>query len=464
MGSKKHTHVRSFLSLFAVMVAGVFYCGTAMAVTGSACMDSASIDPKNRALLQAALDECNKEIAAQDALVKQTQKTRTSLESDVAVLNAQIARSKLLIKARDMVIANLQNTIVEKTAVISTLEEKIRRERSSVAQLLRKTNEIDQSSLPEVILSKRNLSDFFLDVDSFNSIKTALRDSLAIIAEAKTQTETEKNELEDQKRKEADARAELAANQRAVQKNEAEKKELLSITKNKEKEYQKVLNERKARAAQISAALFQLRDTGAIQFGDAYRYAFAASQKTGVRAAFILAIFSQESSFGANQGSCFLRNQSTGAGVGANTGRIIENVMKPSRDVAPFLIITSELGRDPFNTRVSCPQSVGYGGAMGPAQFIPSTWMGLRNQVASALGKSITNPWDPEDAFMASGIFLRDLGAAGGAYSAERDAACRYFSGSKCSKSSLVAGYGNSVMAKATNIQENMIDPMLAGR
>ena len=431
--------------------------------SGSACVDSASIDPRNKVALQAALDACNQEIAVQDALVKQTQRTRTTLESDVAALNAQIAKSKTLIKARDLIIANLQNDIEDKTATIITLADQITVDKGSVAQLLRKADEIDQASLVEIVLSKKTLSDFLQDVDSFNSIKAALRDVLAKMTEAKGQTEAEKAALEKQKQQQADARAEMQANQRAVQKNESEKAQLVSITKNKEKEYQKILADKKAKAAAISAALFNLRDSGAIQFGDALRYATVASGKTGVRPAFILAVLQQETNLGANQGSCLLKNASTGAGVGANTGTPFAKVMSPTRDVQPFLTITAELGKDPYSTRVSCPQEIGWGGAMGPSQFIPSTWMGIRDTVGRMLNEAQTNPWNAQDAFMASAIYLRDLGAGGGTYSAERNAACRYFSGSSCSKSSFVAGYGDSVVSRATNIQENMIDVINAG-
>jgi membrane-bound lytic murein transglycosylase B len=411
--------------------------------------------------LQANLDELEKEIAIQNALLHGKQKERVSIERDVAILEAQIKKAKLLIRARDIAIGKLGGDIKQKTVVIGTLSDKIESEKDSLAQLLRKTNEVDQSSVVEMVLSKQNLSDFFLDLDSFTSIKGALRDSLSSITVAKGQTEEEKVSLEESQRKEADARAELESNKRVVQKNETEKNQLLSITKNKEKEYKKVLEERKARAAEIRAALFSLRDSGEIPFGKAYEYSLLTSQKTGVRPAFILAIFSQESSFGKNQGSCYLKDPDTGAGVGVNTGRVFSKVMSPTRDVAPFLSIVKTLGGDPFTTRVSCPQEIGWGGAMGPAQFIPSTWVGLQSSIASALGVSQTDPWNPRDAFMAAGLYLRDLGAGGGGYSAERDAACRYFSGSKCSKSSFVAGYGDSVIKKATNIQENMIDPLL---
>jgi membrane-bound lytic murein transglycosylase B len=221
-----------------------------------------------------------------------------------------------------------------------------------------------------------------------------------------------------------------------------------------------VLADRKKRATEIRAALFALRDSGEIPFGRALDYANVVSAKTGIRPAFLLAIFMQESSFGKNQGSCLLKNQQTGAGVGANTGSVKAKVMNPTRDVPPFLLITQKLGLDPLNTRVSCPQEVGWGGAMGAAQFIPSTWVMFAKRIETALGVETADPWNARDAFMAAGMYLTDLGAKPSSYSAERDAACRYFSGSKCSKSSWAATYGSQVMSKAENIQTNMIDPL----
>lgn len=448
-----------FVLLFVLLVSrSVLFAQTAPAAPNSLALHAQT--DAQKAVLQANLDELEKEIAAQDVLLQGKQKERVSIERDVVILEAQIKKAKLLIRARDLAIGKLGGDITEKTTTIDDLTKKIEREKESVAQLLRKTDEVDQFSIVEVVLSKKNLSDFFLDLDSFTSIKGALRNSLIAIAQAKGQTEEEKVALEESQRKEADAKAELEAGKRAVQKNEGEKNQLLSITKNKEKEYKKVLDERKRRAGEIRAALFALRDSGEIPFGKAYEYALTASQKTGVRPAFILAIFSQESSFGKDIGSCYVKDTATGAGVGANTGRAFAKVMNPSRDIPPFLKIVGDLGGDPFNTRVSCPQEVGWGGAMGPAQFIPSTWVLYSNNVATSLGKSTADPWNPRDAFMAAALLLSDNGASGGGYSAERDAACKYFSGSKCSRSSWAAGYGNSVIVKATNIQENMIDPL----
>ena len=66
---------------------------------------------------------------------------------------------------------------------------------------------------------------------------------------------------------------------------------------------------------------------------------------------------------------------------------------------------------------------------MGPAQFIPTTWLLFADRVASILGKSIANPWNVEDSFTASALFLADAGAKSKTKSGEIAAARTYISG-----------------------------------
>ncbi len=234
---------------------------------------------------------------------------------------------------------------------------------------------------------------------------------------------------------------------------------MLSISKNKESEYQKVLADKAKQKAAILSALFSLRDTGAIPFSKALEYANEASKATGVRPAFILAILTQESNLGTDQGSCLVTDMTTGEGMSSRTKKVFKNVMHPTRDIPPFRTITASLGRDPAKTLISCPiGGIGYGGAMGPAQFIPSTWNGMKARVAKALGKESADPWIARDAFFASAIFLADLGASKGGYTAESQAAGKYYAGSRWA--TLGKPYSSQVMAKAVKIQTTMIDPL----
>jgi membrane-bound lytic murein transglycosylase B len=405
-------------------------------------------------------DYCRSQLASVEAELndllnkqKEQQKQTGTLKGDVDYLNSQINALKAKIKARALVIAQLKVNISEKVSAIQSLTEKINREHASLAQLLRNTNEFDDHTLVTLILSNDTVSNFYSDLESYNSIKQAVKASVDHINGIKTQTEAAKQDLEKKQDAETDAKSELESAQKTVAKSEADKKVLLNISKNKEAEYQKLAAQKKAQADKIRSALFSLAGISTkIDFGTALQYANEAKAKLDIDPAFLLAILTQESNLGANVGQCYLTNPDTGAGVGKNTGTPFANVMKPTRDVAPFLEITNALGFNAYQTAVSCPIAgvAGYGGAMGPAQFIPSTWKLFEDRLQNILGY-FANPWAPKDAFMASAIYLTDLGATGNSASSQIKAACKYYGtgGSKCT-------YGKNVMKLKTGIQANI--------
>lgn len=384
---------------------------------------------------------------------KEQQKQTGTLKGDVDYLTSQINALKTKIKARALAIAQLKVNITDKVNTIASLTSKIEREHESLAQLLRNTNEFDEKTLMHLVLSDSSVSNFYSDLESYASIKQAVKASTDVIKGVKIETEVAKKNLEQKQDAETDAKAELENAQKKVAQSEADKKQLLAISKQKESEYQKLAAQKKIQADKIRSALFSLAGISQkIDFGTALEYANEVKNKLGVDPAFLLAVLTQESNLGANVGQCYLTNTDTGAGVGKNTGTPFANVMKPTRDVAPFLEITNALGFNAFQTAVSCPIAgvAGYGGAMGPAQFIPSTWKIFENRLESILGY-FANPWSPRDAFMASGMYLSDLGAKGTSTSKQNRAACKYYGsgGSACS-------YSRSVMKLKSNIQNNI--------
>ncbi len=463
MGSK-----RSFLLAKIIPLAFVMLGATSLFVFVPTV--HALTQAEQEAQWRAELEQTEKDIAKWQGILDNTKANTKSLQQDAAVLNAKIKQAQAFIKQKNVAIAQLGVDISQKTAKINTLETQIDKGHDSLAQLLRKTNEIDQYSLPEVMLSNKNISDFFADLDSFDSIKQSLKVLFAEIRDTKQVTEKEKLALDVKKTQEADTKAAMEVQKAQVEKNEKEKQYLISVNKTQEKTYQQVLAERQKHAAEIRAALFALRDTSSIPFGDAYQFAVKAQAKTGVRPALILAILTQESDLGKNQGSCIVKNIDTGDGVGKNSGTAFAQIMKAPRDTVPFKNITDRLGKDWSTTPVSCPPSAtwtasrGYGGGMGPSQFIASTWELFKGRVGDDVGVSgdSANPWNPEHAIMATAIYLSDLGAGTGGYTAERNAACKYYSGSSCSTTRKPANafYGDQVIAKATSIQSNMIDPL----
>ncbi len=400
-------------------------------------------------------DYCRAELAVVEAELaellnkqKEQQKNTGTLKGDVDYLNSQIKALQAKVKARNLAIAQLKVSISEKISKIEDLNETIDTQYDSLSQLLRNTNDFDNENFIHLLLADVSLSDFYSDLESYASLKQAIRRSVDQIKGIKTETEIQKTELEKKRNAETDAKVELETTQKKVSQTEADKKRLLAISKQKETEYQKLAAEKKARADKIRSALFALRDSKAIPFGTALEYAKQAEKSTGVRPAFVLAILTQETNLGSNVGTC---NR-----IQDPPSKSWDKIMKPERDIEPFKRITDALGLQRVGLPLSCPMGGGWGGAMGPSQFIPSTWELYQKKIASALGiSSEPNPWEPKHAMFASSIYLGELGADAGGFTAERTAALKYYAGGNWNKKAN-AFYGNNVMKLAEKIQADV--------
>lgn len=439
----------------------VFMCAGLVLILGSAVfayhsVSAQELTPQERAALQSQYDELQKEIAAQQKVLDATRLQKNSLTGDVTALTAQINKAQAEINAKNIQLKQLSSQITSKNKVITQLQNRIAAGHESLASMLRQQSQLDDYSIAEVAFSADDVSSFFADADAFASIETNMQSLFSDIRDSKAQTESEKAALAATQNKVTDAKYAVQTKQTQIAGDKTQKQQLLAITTNQEAQYQQVLAAKQAKAAAIRAALFPLRDASAIQFGDALKFAQAAQKTTGTDPALVLAILTQESNLGTNVGQCYLTNDSTGAGNGKNTGTAFPNVMHPTRDVPPFLALSQQLGFDPHHQVVSCPiaSAGGYGGAMGPAQFIPSTWAGLAGRIAAARGVGVANPWAAQDAITAMSIFLGDLGAGAGGYTAEHTAAAKYYAGGGWATAG--QAYANQVMAKVASIQTNI--------
>ncbi len=440
--------------LIVVLCASFVPAGTKLAHADFDCLTlTSSATPDQRAYCQNQINDLEAQLKVlSDQLAAQKANSGT-LQGDINILTTQINAKKAEIKAKQLKVAQLSASISEKKSTILSLSEKIQNQKESLAQLIRKTNEMDHQTVTNFLLASQSLSEFYSDISRFDTLKAKVKASVDTINQIKGVTEQTKANLEKEQNKTIDEKQNLLSVQKSIEQDQSTQKTLLSISKSKESAYQKVIAQQQAKVAQIKAKLFQLAGGGqAIRFDIALQYAQTAANKTGIDPAYLLAIATQESNLGSNVGTCYLTDTGTGAGMSIKSGRVFPNVMKPSRDVPPFLAITGRLGLDPMKTVVSCPiaGAGGYGGAMGPAQFIASTWQLFADRLKSALGYD-ANPWAPQDAFMASALYLTDLGAVGDTYTGQIRAACKYYGtgGSTCS-------YGRSVMGLKTSIQSDI--------
>ncbi|MBI1957448.1 MAG: lytic murein transglycosylase [Candidatus Niyogibacteria bacterium] len=426
-------------------VAGVLVFIAGAGLSGSFAM-AQTVDPALVGERKAALE---RELAQYEAQIeenrKQIEAKRTeaaSFERDVAILNAEIKKAQLAIKARTIAIEQLSDTIGEKSDYVEGLLVKIDREKESLAELMRRVEELDRVSFLEALFARESIAGFFVELDHYDTVQAAVHTSFTEIRKTKEVTEGEIDTLETRKSEEVELRALQQLEKRRIEEKQTEKNKLLALTKGVEAEYQKLLKAREKDAALIRSQLFLLRGSPDIPFEKAVEYANIAFQATNVRPAFLLGVIAEESNLGANVGT-------------GNWNTDMAHSRCASQRKA-FEEITAELGLDPNLMPVSKKAWYGYcGGAMGPAQFMPTTWNLYKNLVAKHTGHNPPNPWDPLDAFVASALLLKDNGAAEGTYAAERRAALRYLAGANWQKRSY-AFYGDDVMALASKYQDQM--------
>lgn len=401
--------------------------------------------------LEEELRQVEREIETYQKQLSETSSKKKTLASAIAQLKTRQAQLNAQLKQTAIQINALKNniTIAEKDIEVATAKETLLKEQ--IGAMLRRIQQEETRPLL-VLASSDSLSSAFSEIQQYAEMGMNLHALAEEVRDLRKKTSEKKAALEDQK---ADAQELLHV--KTMQTKELtgtihEQNTLLSETKGLEANYQSALADRKKRAAQIRNRIYELFNTGgSVTFGQAVDIAEMASRATGVRAAYLLAILTQESNLGKNVGTC---NR-----AGDPEEKSWRVIMKPERDHQPFLEITESLGMNPDTTPVSCPmrgkngKQIGWGGAMGPAQFIPSTWVGYKDRVAAMTGKGVANPWDIRDAFFAAAIKLRDAGA--GNVDGEWKAAMIYFAGSVKMQFRF---YGDNVVALANKYQTDIDD------
>ncbi len=451
---RRHRHAFPLKRAFRYAVISValisFFFGSVYApISGSYSLAASNTDTQ-RAQLQAQLQQIEAEISQNEDTVALYEKQGSSLSGEIKILNAKIASLNLQIKAIVLNLDQLSGDISTTKTKITSTQGDIDSYKGSLSALLENLYETEQQNTIEILMKNPHLSDFFLNINSLLASQDSLRATLQKIVDLKNQLMNQKEALASQYNDTQQLQQYQLAQQQQIQQTEAQKNTLLKITKGQEAKYQQIVNQKKQTAAQIRAQIYQLIGGGQLSFGDAYNLAKAASDATGVRAALILAVLDRESALGRNVGQCKYDVNPYYPDQASN-----KTTMHPTRDIPIFLQITKSLGIDPESVNVSCPipRDGAYGGGMGPAQFIPSTWIQYSDQIGQLTGHNPPSPWNNMDAFMATALYLKNAGAGSTSYS-ERVAAAKYYAGGNWSR--FINSYGAAVVSKAQEFQSDI--------
>lgn len=142
---------------------------------------------------------------------------------------------------------------------------------------------------------------------------------------------------------------------------------------------------------------------------------------------------------------------SEGRYIGTGTYHL---AMNPSEKIE-FLKICQRLGIDPETAPVSKKPSYGWGGAMGPGQFLSSTWTACEADVCLMANEKFVSPYNLKHAIFATASKLVASGVASGGNDAIERAVMRYFAGKNWDKKEYSFYWDKRVEPELDKIRKN---------
>jgi len=338
-----------------------------------------------------------------------------TLQGDIADIEKDIAKIGLQIQETQLVIQSLDIEIADKEAGIADMQKEVIAKKAVLTQFMQELYENGNATPMEMALGQETFSDYFFQADSIESFEERTKEIYDQFVYLREGIKKEREDLLARKEEQMNLRAMQNDQQKTLDSQEQAKNSLLSQTR----------NEKQALSSQMDKLQEQLNALQAlgepINIDEAISAARYASGFTKVAPEFLLGVLRIESGLGTNVGG----------------GRYKTDMNPAQWDV--FKKVCGELGIDPNSVPVSrraCYNSDakdgcgGWGGAMGPGQFMPTTWLGYKSKVEKVTGEIPANPWDLKDALVAMGLKLAAVdGVTAGDRAAWAKAAGMYLAG-----------------------------------
>ncbi|MEK7514389.1 MAG: peptidoglycan DD-metalloendopeptidase family protein, partial [Patescibacteria group bacterium] len=186
-----------------------------------------------------------------------TGKEAQTLQSTLKTLDTTAKKLAADIKLTQSKISLVTDSIADLSGKISDKGEKIEQNLNVVGKSLRQIQSTDDLSLIEMLLSQKDFSDFWTDMETLQTFQIEIQRQTKELQELKSGLEPERTEEEKARKELLSLRSQLSDQKNIVEQNKQEKSKILSQTKNKESAYKKLLDERKQQKEAFERELMQ---------------------------------------------------------------------------------------------------------------------------------------------------------------------------------------------------------------
>jgi murein DD-endopeptidase MepM/ murein hydrolase activator NlpD len=202
------------------------------------------------------IEALNKEIQSYAALKDKTTKEAQTLQAVIKELERNTKMLDLDVKKTRSQIQSASLEINKLNLDIKTSEQKIDSYIDVVAQGLREVQYIEDTETIVSVLSERTLSEVLNQIQHQTSLNEFISKEVASLQTEKQQLKSTKESKEKKKIELSEFQKALDDKKKVVEYNKSEQGKVLSTTKNKEQEYQKLLAEKQAAKAAFEKDLF----------------------------------------------------------------------------------------------------------------------------------------------------------------------------------------------------------------
>lgn len=175
--------------------------------------------------------------------LKELEITRKKLVADMSVTQSKIDKTNLKIKG-------LGFQIINKEEAIANGKEAIKLD-------LKRSNEYENFGVTEILLSQNNFADVWNDLDNILTVRKKIIETIAQLRDVKIELEDTRTEAIIARTELETLKSKLSDQKKIVDQNTAEKNKLLAQTKNNEANYQALVKDRLAKKDALAKEIDQ---------------------------------------------------------------------------------------------------------------------------------------------------------------------------------------------------------------
>jgi len=235
---KQKIIAKTLVALMAVSTVAVLAFHRYKQAQGDAATDALQAQ---RDQIQQTVNQLQSQIKSYQTQINQIQKDANTLSNQIKILDLQITATQTQITATGKQIDDANLAIADVTDKITKTQEQIDKEKQILRDLIASINDMDQRSPLEIALEDDNFTDFLNDLQFTTSIQEQSQEALTQIKALKADLQIREDQLQKQKDELMLLNQQLNVQNQTLNTQRAGKQQLLTQTKNKESNYQKLL-------------------------------------------------------------------------------------------------------------------------------------------------------------------------------------------------------------------------------